>query len=192
MKPKQNNGTDPTGMDVCNTPPYALDPLLPYIRPEWSVWEPAASTGNICEALRPHVLGVHATELRTKGLGTDVRGGVNFFTWQPVYFDAIVTNPPYSIKFDWLARCYDLGKPFALLVPVEMIGAQAAQKLMEQHGAELLLLNRRVNFEMPQKGWAGSSAQFPVLWLCWQMLPAPIVYGRITPRAADQALMELF
>jgi hypothetical protein len=91
-----------------------------------------------------------------------------------------------------LARCYELGRPFALLVPVETIGAKSAQTLMERHGSELLLLNRRVNFEMPQKGWAGSSAQFPVLWLCWKMLPAPIVYGKVTQRPDQQLrLMEV-
>jgi hypothetical protein len=101
-----------------------------------------------------------------------------------------MTNPPYSFKFDWLARCYELGKPFALLVPVETIGAKAAQRLMERYGAEQLLLDKRINFEMPNKGWAGSSAQFPVLWLCWRMLPQPIVYGRIT-RRHDQQLRLL-
>lgn len=192
MKPKANHAPDPSGMDVCNTPPYALDPLLPYIRPAWVVWEPAASVGYLSRAIEPHVLSVCATELRTEDIGEDVRGGINFFTWRPPsWFDAIVTNPPYSLKYDWLERCYDLGKPFALLVPVETIGAQAAQRLMERHGAEILLLNRRVNFEMPRKGWNGSAAQFPVLWLCHQMLPAPIVYGKLTPRSSEQTMMEL-
>lgn len=191
MKPKANHTADPQGMDVCNTPAYALDPLLPYIQPEWAVWEPAASTGNLYNALAPHVLGIMGSELRTEGIGEGVHGGCDFFTYQPRHFDAIVTNPPYSIKFDWLERCYELAKPFALLVPVETIGAQAAQKLMERYGSQLLLLNRRVNFQMPNKGWSGSGAQFPVLWLCWKMLPAPIIYGKLTPRAADQAVMEL-
>lgn len=191
MKPKQNRATDANvsmPMDRCNTPAYALDPLLPYISASWNVWECAAGTGNICQALAPHVLSVIGTELRTEDIGAGVQGGLNFFDYEPTRFDAIVTNPPYSIKFLWLERCYDLGKPFALLVPVETIGAKAAQTLMEKHGSELLLLNRRVNFEMPNKGYGGS-AQFPVLWLCWKMLPAPIVYGRITQRHADQAVM---
>ncbi len=190
MKPKINRAGDPgesKGFDRCNTPPYALDPLLPYIRPDWIVWECAAGTGHLCKALDGHVRDV---------IGTDIHGDYakppcNFFEWQPSYFDALVTNPPYSIKFDWLERCYELGKPFALLVPVETIGAQSAQKLMERHGCELLLLNRRVNFEMPNKGWEGSAAQFPVLWLCWQVLPSPIVYGKITPRHTNQTMMEL-
>lgn len=192
MKPKLNRATDPTEsqpFDRCNTPAYALDPLLPYLKKKWHVWEPAAGTGNIIRALGPHVYDVRGTELRRTDIGTGVLGGIDFFGWEPILWDALVTNPPYSIKFDWLARCYALGKPFALLVPVETIGAQKAQRLMERHGVELLLLNRRVNFEMPNKGWDGSAAQFPVLWLCWQMLPQPIVYGRLTPRPQEQ--MEL-
>ena len=185
MKPKINRIGDPNesqGFDRCQTPPYALDPLLPYIRREWAIWEPASGSGNLVSAVAWHVPEI---------IGTDILNGCNFFTWQPPHFDAIVTNPPYSIKFAWLDRCYQLGKPFALLVPVETIGAQSAQRLMERYGAELLLLNRRVNFEMPEKGYNGGGAQFPVLWLCWQLLPAPIVYGKITQRHEAQALMNL-
>lgn len=190
MKPKINRASDTQeskGFDRCNTPAYAVDPLLPYIRRDWIVWEPAAGTGNIVNTLAPYVTGI---------IGTDIHGDYaapphNFFDYQPRVFDAIVTNPPYSIKFDWLERCYGLGRPFALLVPVETIGAQSAQRQMERYGAELLLLNRRVNFEMPNKGWEGSAAQFPVLWLCWQILPIPIVYGKIVQRHQAQRAMDL-
>jgi hypothetical protein len=194
MKPKLNQAGDPKvshKMDRCNTPAYAIDPLLPYIRPNWIVWESAAGTGNMYDALAHHTMAIIGTELRLDDIGQGVHGGRDFFEYQPPRFDAIITNPPYSIKFKWLERCYALGRPFALLVPVETIGAKSAQSLMEKHGAELLLLNRRVNFQMPNKGWVGSSAQFPVLWLCWKMLPAPIIYGKITPRAEAQATMEL-
>jgi hypothetical protein len=184
MKSKINRAGDvkeSKDFDRCQTPAYALDPLLPYLRPEWAIWECAAGAGRLARALTPHVRQVVAS---------DLLDGRNFFDYQPPHFDAIITNPPYSIKFDWLARCYQLGKPFALLVPVETIGAAKAQRLMEHHGAELLLLDKRVNFTMPIKGDDGSSAQFPTLWLCWQMLPAPIVYGRIM-RRHDQQLQLL-
>lgn len=188
MKPKQNQAGDPNeskGYDRCNTPPYGVDPLLPYLPGDALVWEPAAGTGNIARTLAPRR--VVATDL----YGDYAKPPRNFFDWQPPTWDMLVTNPPYSIKFDWLERCYQLGKPFALLVPVETIGAKAAQAQMERYGCELLLLNRRVNFEMPNKGWEGSAAQFPVLWLCWQLLPAPIVYGKLTQRHSDQLMLEL-
>jgi hypothetical protein len=184
VKPKTNRAGDPVGskpFDRCQTPAYALDPLLPYLRPDWIVWESAAGKGRMVRALTSHVRQVVASDILT---------GQNFFDYQPLTFDAIVTNPPYSIKFDWLERCYELGKPFALLVPVEMIGAAAAQRLMKRHGCEQLLLDKRVNFEMPIKGEDDSSAQFPTFWLCWKMLPNPILYGKIT-RRHDQQLRLL-
>lgn len=183
MKPKINRAADSAvsqGYDRCQTPAYALDPLLPYLPLHWIVWEPAAGEGNIVRTLRDKGYGVAASELQE---------GQDFFHYEPPMWQAIVTNPPYSIKYEWLAHCYALGMPFALLVPVETIGAKAAQRLMECHGAEILLLDKRVNFKMPNKGWEGSAAQFPVLWLCWKLLPAPIVYGRLTPRRDEQAVL---
>lgn len=178
MKPKANR-TEPA-LDRCQTPGYGVAPLLPYLRRDWVVWEPAAGEGMIVDTLN-----AHGNEV----IRSDVLDGQDFYQWRPAQpWDVLITNPPYSHKFSWLERCYDLGKPFALLVPVEMIGAQKAQRLMARHGCELLLLDKRVNFKMPSKGW-DSSAQFPVMWLCWRLLPAPIVYGRVV-RATLQ--MELF
>jgi hypothetical protein len=85
-----------------------------------------------------------------------------------------VTNPPYGIKYDWLERCYSLGKPFALLLPVETLGAKRAQALIAKYGMEQLLLSRRVDFYMPNKGNAGS-AQFPTFWWCYNVLPQQII-----------------
>jgi hypothetical protein len=180
MKPKQNQKADASqsqAMDRCETPAYALDPLLPYLPSVWRIWEPACGSGRIVTVLSGHGYTI---------VGSDVLDGQNFFDYQPAAWHAVVTNPPYSIKAEWIRRCYDLGKPFALLVPVETIGRGDVQRMMERHGAELLLLNRRVNFYMSNKGIDKSSAQFPVLWFCWRLLDAPIVYGRIAYRADEQ------
>ena len=61
MKPKINRAGDATesqGFDRCNTPPYALDPQLPFIPAGAVVGEPAAGTGNNYRALAPHDLRV--------------------------------------------------------------------------------------------------------------------------------------
>ena len=193
QKPKVARSGDATKslpFDRCQTPAYALDPLLPYIPRDWVIWEPAAGEGNIVKTLRSRGYTVIGSDLLTEGIGDEVKGGRNFFTWQPPHFDAIVTNPPYSVKFEWYARCYQLGKPFALLLPVEALGVGAAQKLYKAHGHEQLLLDKRINFKMPHKGWQSgewrSTAWFPTFWSCWQMLPAPVVYGSIVRRHDDQ------
>jgi hypothetical protein len=167
MKPKQNHKADPTQsltIDCCETPAYALDPLLPYLEPFKWIWEPACGSGRLVRAL---------LEADHEVIGSDILDGYNFLTAATTDVDAIVTNPPYSIKPAWIRHCYELGKPFALLVPVETIGTGEVQRMMEQYGCELLLLNKRVNF-------------FPVLWFCWRVLPQPIVYGRITRRKDEQ------
>lgn len=170
----------PQGQDACQTPGYALDPLLPFLSSSWTIWEPAAGEGLLVEALQSNGFPVVASDLLT---------GQSFFNFCPPSWDCLVTNPPYSLKYPWLERCYALGKPFALLVPVETIGSQKAQALFEKYGFEMLLLNRRVNFKTPNKGWENSGAQFPVFWLCWQLLPQPVVYGKIYHSDPRQAIL---
>lgn len=163
QKPKVNRAGDkyvPQGHDACQTPAYAIDPLLPYLDNRWIVWEPACGEGLIVEALYDSGFkNVYASDLIT---------GENFFDHlPPAPFDCIVTNPPYSIKYDWIKRCYELGKPFALLLPVETLGAKTAQVFFRSCGLEVIFLDQRVNFKMPNIGWEGSSAQFPVAWFTY-------------------------
>ncbi len=182
MKPKMNRATDAhvsQPMDRCYTPAYAVEPLLPYLRREWTIWEPAAGEGHMVRALEAAGLRVIASEIQQ---------GQDFFRYQPAHFDCIVTNPPYSIKDAWLERCYQLGKPFALLIPVETVGTQAAQRHMERYGAEFNWLNKRVNFIMQNKGDKGS-AQFPVYWHSWKLTGQPVSYWKITRRPDAQLQM---
>jgi len=181
MKPKSNRRGDPkksNGFDRCQPPAYALDPLLLHLRKDWIIWEPAAGEGNIVNTLkaRGHIV-----------VGTDILSNHNFFEWTPPQWDCIVTNPPYSVKYEWLHCCYRLGKPFALLLPVETMGAAKAQRLFEQYGFELMLLNRRVNFKMPNKEYAGGGAQFPTAWFTHGLdIGRPITFSKIVIRNDNQ------
>jgi hypothetical protein len=175
MKPKINRAGDmyePRGFDACQTPAHAIDPLLPYLSTEWTVWEPACGEGMLVEAFYDAGRNV---------IGSDILTGDNFFTCDgPDRWDCLITNPPYSIKYPWLERCYQLGKPFALLLPVETLGAQRAQALFVEHGVQIILLDKRINFKMPNIGWDGSSAQFPVAWFTWGFqLETQIVFAKI-------------
>lgn len=137
----------------------------------------------------PHGTGAEAAGRLV--LASEIAQGENFFTYAPASRWAVqVTNPPYSSKYHWIERSYALDKPFALLMPLETLGAWSAQRHFRKHGVEVLLLNKRVNFYMPNMGLSGSGANFPVAWFCWRVLPAPIIYGDIVPRADAQ--LDLF
>ena len=132
--------------DDFQTPPIALEPLYKYLAPFTIVWECAAGTGNLSKALAKHGHSVIATDL----LVGPKRGRMNFLTDSIQFpYDAIVTNPPFSDKDGFLKRCYELGKPFALLLPVTAIGAQGRQNLYRQYGLQILMLGERIHFETP-------------------------------------------
>ncbi len=168
-----------SALDQCQTPYYALDPLLPYLPTEWVYWEPACGDGNIVAKLKSSDLEV---------IGTDILTGYDFFDYQPNDWDwdCQVTTPPYSLKYKWLKRSYELDKPFALLLPLETLAAAKGQALFKRHGLELILLNKRVNFKMPKKGW-DSSAQFPVAWFTFGLNTGQqMTFGKTSRYPNDQ------
>lgn len=175
-KPKTNHSSDFNNgaMDRCQTPAYAINPLREFLNPEWVVWEPAVGEGSLQLALFPYVRHVY---------GTDILTGHNFLTMGPRQrIDAIITNPPYGnpAKWQFIARCYELQVPWALLMPVEVLGSQTAQAMFQKHGMEVILLDQRINFKMPNKGFSGAGAQFPVAWYTHGFnLGSPIIYGKV-------------
>lgn len=159
---KSNRAADeyvPQGYDACQTPAYAIDPLLPFLSSDWIIWEPACGEGYLVEALFDSSF--------QDIIGTDILTGHNFLEYEPDAWDCLITNPPFSLKYRWLERCYQLAKPFALLLPVETLGAKTAQEMFREHGIEVIFLDRRVNFKMPNAGWDGAGAQFPTAWFTW-------------------------
>lgn len=167
--------------DLCQTPAYALDPLYEYLKPDWVIWEPAAGECNLVNALRSRGYQVFAG---------DIFNGQNFFEYRPGHFDMILTNPPFSVKVEWLARCYELDKPFALLLPVEVLGVYSVQRLFKRFGIEILLLNRRVDFATVNTSFAKSSSWFPVAWFTNGLnIGQQITYANITKRPDSQLTM---
>jgi hypothetical protein len=93
---------------------------------------------------------------------TDITTGRDFLRWQPRTFDCIATNPPYSLKNEFFERAYTLGKPFAFLVPITSLESARRQRLFSRYGIELILFDRRINFETPDG--RGSGAWFATAW----------------------------
>lgn len=171
MKTKTNKPPKAAGRsDHFQTPDWPVDALVPYLkrlgRPQ--IWESAQGKGQIVRRLEHHEFDV---------VGTDVMHGFDFLSPLAALpdFDVIVTNPPYSVKDEWLQRCFDIGKPFALLLPVTAFGEQERYKMYKKYGIEILLLPKRINFETPS-GKKGKS-WFYCAWFCWQILPEKICFA---------------
>jgi|SRR5690242_7311151 len=160
-KPKHNYtiaDSEISPKDCFQTPDYAADPLLPFIKDKFKVvWESAAGEGYL------------AAKLDREGfvvIATDLDYGVNYFETKMTFHDIEITNVPFSQKYRWLKRACENGKPFALLMPSDVLFAgKLAQPLIKQYNLEFLVPDKRINFKTPQNGWNGSSAQMHTSWI---------------------------
>jgi len=89
-------------------------------------------------------------------------------------YDMIITNPPYTLKDEFLRRCYELGKPFALLLPLTALEGVERGKMYNQYGLEILVLDRRINFMKEKK-----SNWFNTSWFCNNILPEKLLFRSI-------------
>lgn len=140
--------------DDFQTPPEALNPLLGYLNKDWTIWEPACGKGNLLN---------HLNGLGFLTLGSDVLDGHDFLDYAPTKFDCIITNPPFSLKQQFLERCYELDKPFALLLPLTTFETPKRQALFRENGIEVIFFPKRINFETPNKV-ENSSSWFATAW----------------------------
>jgi hypothetical protein len=145
------------GSDDFQTPKSALEPIVKYIPKHFTIWEPAQGKGNIVQFFQREGYEI---------IGSDIKDGVDFFEDKPNdKYDCIITNPPFSIKDEWLKRCYELEKPFMLLLPMTALEGIKRGKLYREYGVSIHLYQKRINYETPSG--EGGGAWFPSIWLSW-------------------------
>lgn len=150
----QDNFEGSKGNDVY-TPEEAILPLLPYLKKEFLIWDCAFGSGRLAEHFNKY--------------GFNVVGHTNYDFLKEDSdkinkFDVIITNPPYSLKDKFLKRAFEIGKPFAFLLPTKALGEQKRNDLFRKYGIQLIVPDRRINFEIPSKK---KSPWFHVSWFCY-------------------------
>ena len=144
--------------DEFGTPKEAVNILLPYLKKEWTIWECAWGKGSLAKHLQKEGFEVI-------NLGNDFINDIIVNVKDR--FDCIVTNPPYSKKEEFLQRCFEIGKPFALLMPLTALEGKKRGELYRKYGISLIIPNKRFNFETPSG--KGSGAWFQTAWFCWKL-----------------------
>lgn len=175
--------------DDCQTPGYALEPLFEArdYKSQWplSVWEPAVGEGLLYKALNENEFSVLCSDLKT---------GDDFLTSTiGVECDAVITNPPFSLKVEFMKRCLELDMPFALLMDTSAVSLKSFIEVVCPLKPEIGIVwfSPRVNFKMPFKGWGGSSP-FATAWFTWRMGFSGNKYIRINHWTKEyRAMFEL-
>lgn len=154
MPPK---GTGRPDIFQTKNPDIAVQPLLEYVPAGKKIWCCASGEGRMVNYIAGQGYDV---------IGTDILHGFDFLDpmAQVPDFDFIIENPPYSIKDKWIQRCYDLGKPWALLLPITAMGEQARVAMYKKHGIQLFLPKQRIEFITPNGTEGGG--WFYAAWFC--------------------------
>jgi hypothetical protein len=187
-KPKTMGASGDESHGDFQTDPAALEPLFYYIPKSWRVWECAAGDGNLVRGFEEAGYTVFGTDKYYSG-----HARVDYLTQYPRGFgnwDIAITNPPFKYKDSFLARAYEIGRPFAFLLPLTALEGQKRQALYRQHGLQVIVLNRRVKFLTPGKKEGG--AWFAVAWYTWGLgLPESLIFWDPTnPDKREQSLVN--
>ena len=166
MKQAMINYVKNTKNDELYTPREAIYPILKYLDKTKIYWECTDfGDSNIRKVLVENGFKVIATR----------KDEFDFLKDDPLFrFDAIITNPPYSIKDKFLKRCYELDKPFALLLPLTALEGKERGKLYKEKGIELVVLDKRINFMKEKRNvWFNTS------WFCYKICDKQLNFEKI-------------
>jgi hypothetical protein len=160
--------------DEVYTPAYAVKPILKYIEMidfPMTIWCPFDTEESEFVKL-----------IRAAGhkvIYSHIDDGRNFFYWKPEeHYDAIISNPPFSIKDDILKRLYELDKPYAMLLPIPALQGQKRFPYIKE--CQALVFDKRINYfkdlntKEIQKG-----VSFGSFYLCRDFLPKDLIFEEL-------------
>lgn len=178
------NKTEITGLinpnDEFYTPNYAINPLLKYLKPNSKICCPFDSKkSNFYRLLTQGGHTVKATHVWDDQFSNDFFDLSNEYLSQ---FDYIISNPPYSIKYEVFKRLFEIGKPFAMLVGV--VGLFESDKrftIFSKNSFEIMYLNKRVSYFKSYDDQKPSlNPPFSSVYICSGILSKQIMFERIS------------
>lgn len=157
------------------TPRYAVEIILPYIKPASTIWCPFDKDySEFVQVFRGKGFNV---------INTHIDDGGDFFKVEVPECDYIISNPPYSNKRAVLRRLNDIGKPYAMFLPITMLNDNYGKEL---EGIELLIPNKRAEFKRIGKA---SGIPFKCAYSCKGMLDKQIVFCEMK-RIKEQEIIQ--
>jgi len=160
------------GGDEQYTPRYGVEVLLPHIQhlKDKIIWCPfdkedsefvKVLTENGFKVVHTHIEDNLKITHDNDFLGY-TSGLHDFLHYQPENWDVIISNPPYKNKRVYWERCLDLKKPFALLLPLNILSDSVINTTMRERerNLQLLIPSRRMRFFNKLTGEVGKQPTF--------------------------------
>lgn len=132
--------------DNFRTPRYATEFLMPFIpKKTRTVWECASGEEGMMARVLSEKYDVICTDISGAPISYNFVTGLNDgVTWE---YDVVITNVPFSLKYEFIYRAIGLNKPFAFLMPFDMNGT--LWSLFKDHALQAIIPNRRIDYLTP-------------------------------------------
>lgn len=149
------------------TPPILVYPILKYLKPQSIIWCPFDTKDSefvICLVESGHNV-----------IYSHISFGFDFFETYKRRFDElkdvdyIISNPPFSRKLDVLKELYRIGKPFAMLMNIEILNYQEVGNFFLDKELQLLIVDKKVSFD-------GNTSSFNTSYFCYNILPKDLMF----------------
>ena len=145
--------------DFYPTPPEATIALLNFLGlPKTTViWEPACGENHMVQTMK---------NMGYATIGSDIQTGEDFLTIPFKECDWIITNPPFSLAEDFIKRCNQHNRPFALLLKSQYWHAKKRQAIFDEiRPSYILPLTWRPDFLFKTRG--KGAPLMDVMWVVW-------------------------
>lgn len=148
--------------DEAYTPRYAVEIILPYLKPQSTIWCPFDK--DYSEYVRVF------KENGFNVINTHIDDGGDFFKIEVPKCDYIISNPPYSNKMAVLRRLNQILIPYAMFLPITLLNDDYSSEL---DGIQFLIPNKRTEFKKIDRA---SRVPFKCAYFCKGVLDRQIVF----------------
>lgn len=140
------------------TPSCAVYPILKYIKLGSTVWCPFDTEDS-----------AFVKVLKSKGfnvINTHIMNGEDFFDIN-LECDYIISNPPYSLRNEVLAKLFKIGRPFAMLMNTNgLFDSRIRWDLFKNNDFSLIYLKGRTSFMQEYGVEQKTSPPFQSAYIC--------------------------
>ena len=152
------------------TPESAVYPIIKHAKKFKKIWCPF----DKWDSSFVKVLSENGFEI----IHSHIDEGKDFLSWQPDDFDCIISNPPFSSKDAILKRLSEIGKPFAILLPLPSLQGQKRFEYLKD--CQALVFDKRINFfSDPDKKIIKKGVSFATIYVCKDFLPKDLIFERL-------------
>ena len=156
------------GDDLYETPAVAVEALLRVEALPHIIWEPACGPGAIVNVLREHGHHVIATDLVDYGC-PDSQSRIDFLMEVPQLVGAIVTNPPFKLAEEFVAKALALCPRVIMLLRLAFLESERRCAILDNGMLARVHVFRKRLPMMHRGGWQGRKANsgMAFAWFVW-------------------------